>query len=167
MSTINQKSAVYAAITHVLAESGIKHEDGTNIVSLMTSERRTLVNQILFEGFRSEEAGISCTKQYDDKQLKSYISGLVSNWLKKDKRFNGNTAYVPKNPGSRQGSSDAILKNMKLLLATTDKEEDRVEIQAYIDAHQAEVNAKVVKKSPEVDFSKLPEALKAKYTKQV
>jgi len=167
MSTINQKSAVYVAITHVLAEAGIKYEDGQDVSSLMTPERRALVNQILIQGFRNKEDGISCTKQYDDKHLKSYVSGLVSNWIKKDKRFNGNTAYVPKNPGSRQGLGDVALKNMKLLLATVDKEEDRVEIQAYIDAHQIEVNAKAVKKSPEVDFSKLPEALKAKYTTQV
>jgi len=42
----------------------------------------------------------------DDAKLRSYCSGLQSNWLRKDTRLNGGVKYVAKNPGSRAGSTD-------------------------------------------------------------
>ncbi len=96
MSKMSQKEAVFSAVTNVCGES-----DGAYTP---TKEQRASVNQILFEGFRS--GTIECEKDYDDSGLKAYVSGLQSNWLRKDKRLNGNVQYVAKNPGSRAGSGD-------------------------------------------------------------
>jgi hypothetical protein len=130
MSKMTQKEAVFQAVTNVMGE-----QEGAYAP---TREERASVNQILFEGFK---AG---TIAYDgelpiEADLKAYVSGLQSNWLRKDKRLNGNVSYVPKNPGSRTGATDPSIKAMRALLATKSDPTERAEIQAFIDRRLAEV----------------------------
>ena len=157
---INQKSAVYSAVTSVLAEAGIHFEDGNNIQGAMTKELRAQVNAILVQGFKA--GSIELDREYTDSELKAYVSGLQSNWLRKDKRFNGGTQYVAKNPGSRQGSSDAMLKNLKALRSTLSDPSDIAEVDAHIQARLAEIKPT---KTVSVDFSSLPAELQAKFKK--
>ena len=159
---MTQKCAVYAAITGVLAEAGVLFEDGMNIAGVMTKELRGQVNQILFEGFRG--GTVTLDKEYNDADLKAYVSGLQSNWIRKDKRFNGNVQYVAKNPGSRAGSGDPQLRAMRALLSTLDEGTDgHAEVKAAIETRVAEISTTKVKAA--VDFSALPEALRAKFQK--
>jgi hypothetical protein len=130
MSKSTQKEAVFAAVTNVCTQN----DDGSYAPS---KEQRAQVNMILFEGFRSET--IELDKSYDDSGLKAYVSGLQSNWLRKDKRLNGNVQYVAKNPGSRTGSTDPQIKAMRLLLSTKSDPAERAEIQSFIDKRVAEV----------------------------
>ena len=167
MNKVNQKTAVYVAITTVLADAGIDFEDGMNIAELMTKERRGKVNAILFAGFRSNE--IELDREYSDSDLKAYVSGLQSNWIRKDKRLNGNTTYQAKNPGSIAGSGDGALSNAKKLLATlkadpTTSEADVAEVEAFIAERTAEIAAEKVK-SVTIDFNALPPHLRAKFQK--
>jgi len=155
---MNQKSAVYEAITSVLAEAGIHFEDGMDVSELMTKELRAQVNIILFTGFRA--GTISLDREFNDKELKSYVSGLQSNWIRKDSRLNGDVKYTAKSPGSRP--SDPQLAAMRALLATLTNPTDRAEVQKHIDARVAEL-AKA--RAPQIDVSKLPEALRAKFVK--
>jgi hypothetical protein len=151
---MNQKEAVYAAFIAV----GIVINEGEAINP--TKEQRAQVNAILFEGFRSNK--IKLEREFTDKELKSYVSGLQSNWIRKDKRLNGNVEYVAANPGSRAGSGDATLKAMRALLTTLTTAEDKAEVQGCIDAHLATLATAKVKT---IDFTKLPEALRNKFTK--
>ena len=48
-------------------------------------------------------------------KMRSYASGLVNNWFRKDIRLNGGMKYEVKNPGSRQGAGDQQLKALKTL----------------------------------------------------
>lgn len=153
MSKFTQKEAVYNAITSVLSESNIEFAEGTDVSSLMTREIRSQVNQILFEGFRS--GTVELDREFNDTELKAYVSGLQSNWIRKDKRLNGNTKYVAKNPGSRAGSGDAQLKAMRALLSTLTEESDRAEVQSHIDARVSEISASKAKKVT-IDMSVLP-----------
>lgn len=158
----NQKTAVYMAITAVLAEAGIDFKDGMNVAEHMTKDRRAIVNAILFKGFRDGE--IELDREYSDADLKSYVSGLQSNWIRKDKRFNGNTKYVAKNPGSRAGSGDQALVNAKRLLTSLQadpeaSEADVKEVEAYIASRTAEIQAAKTK-AVTIDFSALPPALR-------
>lgn len=148
----NQKNAVFTAICNVTG-----HTDG---VLVITPEQRKQVNMILFAGFRKGE--IELDREFTDTELKQYVSGLQSNWIRKDTRLNGNVKYVAKNPGSRAGSGDPMIQNLKKLLSTLEKSEDKAEVQGYIDARQAEIN---VSKQATVDFSALPADLAAKYSK--
>ncbi len=154
MTKISQKEAVFQAVRNVCGE-----QDGAYTPS---KEQRAQVNSILFEGFR--KGTIELDREFSDTDLKSYVSGLQSNWLRKDKRLNGNVAYVAKNPGSRAGSGDPQLKAMRALLTTDISAEEKAEVQTYIDARVMEINATKAKKVT-VDFSALPADLAAKFGK--
>jgi hypothetical protein len=151
---MNQKEAVYTAICSVTGHTG----EGALEIS---NEQRAQVNMILFEGFRAKK--IQLDKDFSDADLKKYVSGLQSNWIRKDKRLNGGVAYTAKNPGSRSGSSDPSLKAMRTLLSTLTTDADKAEVQAHIDARIAEIAA--TKQAATVDFSALPADLQAKFKK--
>lgn len=159
----NQKTAVFQAILMVLESKGIEFNEGSNVAEHMSKDIRSEVNAILFQGFRAGD--IELEKEYTDTDLKAYVSGLQSNWIRKDKRLNGNVVYQAKNPGSRAGSGDAQLKNMKLLLATlTPGTPDHAEVEQAVAERTIEVQATKAK-SITVDFSALPAHLRAKYQK--
>ena len=165
---VNQKTAVYVAITTVLANAGIEFTDGMNVAPFMSKELRAIVNAMLFQGFREGE--IELDREYSDSDLKAYVSGLQSNWIRKDKRFNGNTTYVAKNPGSRAGSGDQSIANAKRLLAQLQLEgsgstpEDRDMVETFIREKTLELAAAKTKAAT-VDFSALPPHLRAKFQK--
>lgn len=153
-----QKDAVFSAVTSVLSEAGVSVNEGENFAPHLIRELRSQVTNILVEGFTSGSV------DYDGEvptgpKLRTYCSGLTSNWLRKDKRLNGNTAYIAKNPGSRVGSSDVQLKAMRALLNTKNEHADREQIQGFIDLRVAEIKAsrKPVK---EINVSDLPAELR-------
>ena len=154
MSKISQKEAVYNAILNVIGTI-----DG--VVSL-SREQRSQVNMILIEGFKAGK--IELNTEYNDEELKSYVSGLQANWLRKDKRLNGEVDYVIKNPGSRRYAVDPQLKALKALMSTMTTDEEKSEVQGYIDAREAELKQAAIKKV-EIDVDFLPEALRSKFTK--
>ena len=155
MSKMNQRNAVYNAIVAVLSEAGIHFEDGMDVKPIMTRELRGQVNAILFQGFQSGSNELD--RSYSDTELKSYVSGLQSNWIRKDSRLNGAVKYSPKNPGSRAGSGDDQLKALRALLSQTTDETERTEIQGYIDARLTELKKS---KAPTISVEALPEALR-------
>lgn len=162
MSKMSQKEAVYSAVTSVLSENNVNVSEGTDVSTVMTRELRSQVNQVLFEGFRS--GNIELDRSFNDSDLKAYVSGLQSNWLRKDKRLNGGAKYSAKNPGSRIGSSDPSLKAMRGLLSTLTTDSDRAEVQAAINSRVSEIQANKAKKSIVIDTTVLPAEL-AKFAK--
>ncbi len=158
MSKMSQKEAVFSAVTSVLAENNISVSEGTDVSTLMTRELRAQVNQVLFEGFRN--GSVELDREYNDSDLKAYVSGLQSNWLRKDKRLNGGATYAAKNPGSRIGSSDPQLKAMRALLTTDISAEEKAEVQQYIAARVSQIQASKVKKVT-IDASVLPASLQS------
>ncbi len=157
MSQMSQKEAVHSAVTVVLSENGISITEGEDVSSLLTREFRAQVTAILVEGFNS--GSIVLDKTFStEAALRTYCSGLTSNWLRKDKRLNGGTKYEAKNPGSRVGSSDASLKAMRLLLNTKTDAADKAEIQAFIDARVDEIKASR-KPTKVIDLSAIPAEL--------
>jgi hypothetical protein len=162
MSKITQKEAVFTAIVNVLGEKGIEVTENMNVAPHMTREVRSQVNQILFEGFKN--SSIELDREFSDTDLKAYVSGLQSNWIRKDKRLNGNVSYIAKNPGSRVGSGDASLKAMRALLSTLTDESEKAEVQTAIDARLAEISVSKAK-TVKIDFSALPSSLQEKFSK--
>jgi hypothetical protein len=150
MSKTSQKEAVFNAVTHVL---GTSVPDAGAVV--LSSEQRKQVNMILFEGFRA--GTIELDREFTDTELKAYVSGLQSNWLRKDKRLNGGIAYTPKNPGSRAGQGDAQLKALRALQKTQTDPAKIAEIQTYINRRMAEIKPSASK--VEVNVADLPAEL--------
>jgi len=157
----SQKDAVFSAITSVLAEAGIKITEGESVSSHMTRERRAQVTEILTEGFCN--GTIELKETYDESKARTYASSLQSNWIRKDPRLNGGEKYSPKNPGSRVGSTDEQLKNLRLFFKTRATSEEKAEVQKYIDARVAELAASKVK-NVEVNMDALPVALREKFS---
>jgi len=162
MSTQTQKEAVHSAVTSVLSEAGVSVNEGDNFATHLTRELRAQVTNILVEGFNS--GSIALDKSFaSESDLRTYCSGLTSNWLRKDTRLNGGMKYEAKNPGSRVGSSDVQLKAMRALLSTKSDPSEQAEIQSFIDARVAEI--KVSRKpAKSIDFSALPAELAEKYS---
>lgn len=151
MTKMKQKDAVKQALINVCG-----NVDGA---FSPTKEQRAQVNQILFEGFKA--GSIELSKEYTDAELKSYVSGLQSNWLRKDKELNGGVAYVAKNPGSRTGNTDPQVKAMRGLLATKTDPSERADIEAYISKRLAEIKPT---KTVTINVADLPAELQAKYS---
>ena len=136
--TITQKEAVFSAVSSVLSEANITVGEGENYSTHMNRELRSQVTNILVEGFNN--GTIALDKSFSNEaELRTYCSGLTSNWLRKDARLNGGVKYEAKNPGSRVGHSDVQLKAMRALLSTQTDPSERAEIQAFIDARVAEI----------------------------
>lgn len=143
---MKQRDAVYSAVTSVLSDAGVHFEDGMNVSTMLTKEHRGSVQAIIVEGFTSgkiafEASEANAEKMSNPAKLNAYVSGLISNWVRKDKRLNGNEAYAAKNPGSRTGSSDEQLKTLRALkkrFAGTEKESI---IDAQIDKRVSELRA--------------------------
>ena len=105
---MNQREAVYSATKSVLKDATVSFEDGNNINTVMTEDFRKRIHAIVVSAFKEGKVEFKATASNDSKlanesELSSYVSGLISNWFRKDKRFNGNTTYSAKNPGSRAG----------------------------------------------------------------
>ena len=154
---MKQKDAVFAALVAVFGQI-----EG-NVNATITKEQRAQVNVILFEGFRSGE--IDLDREFDDKGLKTYCSGLQSNWLRKDLRLNGGVEYEAKNPGSRAGSGDSTLTAIRNLKKATDPTDERY--QMILDAEAVQLAKIAEKKVVKVDYSKLPAELAEKFAQKV
>lgn len=142
-----QGEAVFQAVSEVLGT--FNHEGAVTL----SDKEKEQVHEKLFMGFTN--GSIPHSKNPTPEQLKKYIPGLVNNWLRKDKRLNGNVAYTPKNPGSRSGSGDESIKAMKTLLSVTTDPDAKAEIQAAINQRLAELKPKV-----EINAAALPESLR-------
>lgn len=144
---ITQGEAVFQAVVKVMGEldGGSKYEPTK---AQLTEVHDTVVLMFL--------TGVTAhSKSSDEVTIQKYVPGLVNNWLRKDKRLNGGTQYVAKNPGSRSGSGDEGIKAMKMLLSITTDADAKVQIQAAIEARQAEIKPKMT-----VNVDALPESLR-------
>lgn len=144
---MTQGEAVYMAVREVFPQGAVPS------TTTWTDEQKRQVHAIVFSLFKAGEVN-KTSGGSDDASLMKYIPGLVNNWVRKDKRLNGGTTYVPKNPGSRSGSGDEILKNLKLLYAAVTDPDAKVAVQQEIDKRMLELKPKI-----ELDISKLPEHL--------
>lgn len=159
----SQREATVNAILSVLKDRGVNYELGgtTSVISVLTSEDKKKVQTILAAGFNKGEIQLSTEAQAkyvgNTSEMNKYVSGLINNWVRKYPDFNGGDKYAPKNPGSRQGTSDDSVKAMRQLLKVTTSVEAKEEIEAAIAARLAEIKpaSKV-----EINIDALPENLR-------
>lgn len=156
---ISQKEAVFQAICSVL------NQDAFDTKVSITTEQRKQVIGIVTEGIMGSAVEFSAEAQekHDtEPKVKGYVTGMVSNWLRKDERLNGGEKYVTKNPGSRAGSGDDKLKALKALkakLVADGNDDGAEEVQVGIDERIAELKAA---KTPKIEINEehLPEEFK-------
>lgn len=147
---MNQKEGVFAAVRSVFTEATVPQ------TGAWSATQKEQVHSILAAMFKQGEVDYKggCP---NDAALMKYIPGLVNNWVRKDTRLNGGEKYQTKNPGSRTGSGDEALRNMKVLLSVTTDPQTKQLIQAEIDKRTASLAAA---KAPSIDPTKLPESLR-------
>lgn len=165
MTKVNQRTATVNTILSVLNDRGVEYElNGEITISeVLEPTDKTKVREILFTMFRQGQVEYKesfQSKVDDDKELKSYISGLVNNWIRKAKEFNNGQAYKAKNPGSRAGSTDPQVKEMRKLLSVTADPTAKEAIQSALDAKLAEIKAS--KNEATINVEALPAELRAK-----
>lgn len=146
---MKQGEAVFQAVSKTFDTNEAVPETGA-----WTDAQKEKVYTELFTMFKSGQWAKNSGGQ-DDAAVLKYIPGLVNNWVRKDPRLNGGAKYVAKNPGSRQGSGDEMVKNMKLLLSTIEDPDQRAEVENAIKLRLEQLKPKTV-----IDVAKIPENLR-------
>lgn len=108
--------------------------------------------QLMTESLENGEWTIKSEKANEN--VTQYINSVIANFFRRDTRLNGGTEYVAVNPGSKTGSRDPKIKNMKLLLATQEEGSEAYDkIKAKIEFLLEE--ARELKASKEIDATVL------------
>ena len=166
--SMKQREAVYKVTTEVLAAKGIEFMPATTDVrDLVNSEIRSEITDRIVTFFQEGQVEFKSTESNQDKlndakKLRSYVTGLITNWFNKDPQLNGGAKYEAKNPGTR--SSDAQLKELRILKKHLEAKGDtdnlpRVE-QAIAERVQELKAEKAPASLPTVDPENLPDFLK-------
>lgn len=145
---MTQKDAVLSAISTVLANNNIKFQPNvTNVASVLTRELRSQINTLLTVEFSNGSVDMSDdakSKLNDVAELRAYISGLVSNWVRKDPRLNGGAVIATTSSStttvSKSLRNDPQLQALRKLQSAQVETSKQVEIQGFIDKRIAELS---------------------------
>lgn len=136
---MNQKEAVFLVIKDIK-----RGEVDTDKPVVLNKQEKQMAAQKLFEGFKKHKIAYNHEMPSDDKLL-LYISGLVSNWLRKDKRLNGQRNYVPRRPGSRTNApvqvSNIDPEQMQALRTLAHIGDGEGEVQVFVVKRPAQATA--------------------------
>lgn len=156
---ISQKQAVLEAVR--VFKPDYEFNGPASLQSVLTTEDKQKMKEFIVNSFLAGEVEMSAegkAKYFGDRaELNKYTVGLINNWVRKAKEFNGGSgfSYVAKNPGSRAGSGDETLKALRALLKITTDSDARAEIEAAISERTSEIKPK-----PEINVDALPEHLR-------
>ena len=153
---MKQRESVYEAVVTVLGAA----YDPSTAVALSADERTQVVGLIVKDivdgkvDFSDEAAA-----KYDSEaKIKTYVSGLVSNWLRRDERLNGGGKYSPTKTGTRTKTGDeqlSALKNLKKQMVAAGNTVDLPKVVEAITKRETELKAATAQ-SISVDLSQVP-----------
>lgn len=153
---MSQKNVVYNAIKSV-----INFNDGDK-VKPTDDERKTILDtiaKVLHENRETELSEEASAKYSTEEDIrKKYVNGLLNNWLRKDKRLNGNTKYEIKNPGGRATSGDGQIKELMKMKNHPDYQDKLDIIEQAIEKRKQEIMIEKAK-TVQIDLSVLPNDL--------
>jgi len=158
MGKINQREACYNAI------KGIKEFEDNTKVMLSDSERKEVIAAVT-EGFLDGTVEMKDTesnkaKLADPAKMKSYVIGLVNDFMRKDKRVNGGTKYEASAPGSRPTDQKLKVLTAAYQIASSEGNSEAMDkIEEAINTRKAEI-AKP-KATKQIDLSLLPDDIRA------
>lgn len=161
---MSQSDSVVFCAKQVLGES---FRSGTPILDYITKDEAAAVVDLVTKSIQEFETDLSAQareKFADPKKLRSYVVGMVNNWFRKGKELNGGSKYEIKNPGSRQGTGDAQLKELKILrkaLADRNASPESLEkVDEAIQARLIEIAPVQTAKKIEVNLELIPAHLR-------
>jgi len=157
-----QKTAVCNTLLSVLTDEHRSAVESKEVAmkDVLTPDQKAKVRAIILEGLMTNK--IEMTEQARAKHntealMKTYVSGLVNNWIKKNPDFNCGVKYEPKNKGSRAGQGDEQIKALRQLLKQTTDPQATDEINKAISERLAEIRPQQV---VTINVDALPEHLK-------
>ena len=157
---VNQKTAVTNAVLSLFPDYQLGGE--VILKDLLNTHTKKQLVAMVAQGFEAQEVSMSAEAQAkyigNPTGLTKYTTGLVDNWVRKNKEFNNGQKYITKNPGSRAGSQDDTVKALRNLLKQTPDADAQAEIQEALTQRLAEI--KPAGKSVEINIDHLPESLR-------
>lgn len=156
----SQKQSVFDAVVAFCEENGIHFDEGMKFEP--TKDQRATIVEMVARAMESGAVNLkpAARAKYDTfEKLKGYCNGLVSNWLRKDTRLNGGVDYKIQNPGSRAGSGDQIIKELRKLKSTLTQDEEKAAVEAEIQKRLAALQAEKTKKV-EINSELIPAELR-------
>ena len=160
----NQKTAVCDALLSVYKDrTGLDYKlnGETPLSKLLTKEDKEKVKSLIFIGFQEDTISMTDEAKANNNTtalMKKYVDGVVNNWIRKEKSFNGGEIYKAKNPGSRAGSGDETVKNLKILLEKVKGTANEADVLKAIETRIAEI--KPAKAAATINIDALPESLR-------
>ena len=155
---MKQAQAVVSATQSVL---GNDFDASRPVLTYITKAQIELIVGQVTAQIIAGEVEFGAKEKYDtDAKVRAYTKGMVNNWHRKSLQLNP-TKYEAKNPGSRAGSSDPMVREMKKLkaqLVAAGDDDTAAEVQLQIDSRISEV--KPTKSLPTINPSALPESLR-------
>jgi len=146
---MNQKDAVFSAVVTVLTEASVDFTVGVTDLGLHVNKAlRSKITNLLVQQFAADDVKLSTeakAKLNDNAKMRTYVSGLISNWLRKDTRLNGGKkeTVTRKRASVNKCDTDSQIKALKLLLKTQIDADKKIEIQSFIDKRIAELQPTV------------------------
>lgn len=164
MSTISQKDSVVNEVKSILGSS---FDASTPAREQLSNDQLKTVKSNIVAGIIAGSVDFK-KETTDEKEISRYVSGMVSNHLRKAKELNGGTPYNPQSTG--RGSRDPQISELNKLLKTYNEgTEEFNQIVTAIESRKSELAAerasaaKQKKKAKELnslDMNALPENLK-------
>lgn len=111
---LSQKECVFITIEEFFTNNGwVLSKDKKVVLSLKDKKDiiESLTNKAML-GCMSLELE-SKAKYHSRELMLGYCTKLLNNWLRKDIRLNGGIKFFIKNPGSKAGTSDPQIKQLK------------------------------------------------------
>lgn len=137
---LSQKDAVFQATVAVLEQNGRKFEEGRNIREVIKEDirLRVQIRDLVYEGLRQNQVVFGGDEDSkSDRSLRTYATGLISNWFRKDKRLNGGKRYVPStfrdSTGTMVHSSDEKIHSLEVAMRATDDDDLKKRLQEAIE----------------------------------
>jgi hypothetical protein len=156
---MKQSTATINTVLAVLADRGVDYvqNESESVSEIFTAEDRKKAIETLVAGFKADKIEMSeeaKVKYAEENELKKYVGGLLSNWIRKHKGFNGGSAYAP----SFTRDTDPQIKEMRKLLNSGALDASGVTaVEAAIESRKAEIKPEKV---TEIDVDLLPEHLR-------
>jgi hypothetical protein len=156
---MRQVDAVIEAVMKVKPDFKQHSDKGNEII---IDDIRKQVCEIVTEGILNGDIDYNKDEK-NIKEVKSYVPGMVSNWLRRNKVLNGDVNAKAAKPGSRLGVGDEELKTLRDLRKTQVEPEILAEVDKYIKARLSMLKKeKQVVKQADINIDALPKHLKNK-----
>ena len=164
MSKLSQHSAVVNATKTWFGE---RFRVGVDVKTYATKEDKRAIAMAVAEGMLAGEVELSdaARAKYGESiesLVSKYVVGMVTNWFNKSLQLNGGVKYETKNPGSRAGSSDEEVRELRKLrkhLEGLGNAEGIAKVDEAIAERLAAI-AGASAKPIEIDAARLPEDLR-------